>query len=63
MTVLWFIIWFVANNVGGHAPLLLDPVNGWTGTLLLALALDLAAAHATRAAPRAPASPQSRPDA
>ena len=48
MTLLWFVIWFVANNVGGHAPLLLDPVNGWTGTLLLALGLDLSAAHATR---------------
>ena len=46
MTFLWFVIWFIANNVGGHEPLLLDPVNGWTGTLLLAIALDLASAHA-----------------
>jgi hypothetical protein len=49
MTLLWFVVWFIANNVGGHEPLLLDPVNGWAGTLLLALALDLSAAHATRA--------------
>jgi hypothetical protein len=49
VTLLWFVIWFVANNVGGNEPLLLDPVNAWTGTLLLALALDLSAAHATRA--------------
>ena len=48
MTFLWLIIWFVANLVGGNEPLLLDPVNGWTGTLILAVALDLGAAHATR---------------
>lgn len=44
MTVLWIVIWFVANNVGGHEPLLLNPVNGWTATLILAIALDLARA-------------------
>ena len=44
MTVVWLVIWFIANNVGGHEPLLLDPVNGWTGTLILAVALDLARA-------------------
>jgi hypothetical protein len=49
MTVLWFVIWLVANNVGGHEPLAADPVNAWLGTLILAVALDLAAAHATRA--------------
>jgi hypothetical protein len=49
MTVLWFIVWLIANNVGGHEPLLLDPVNAWTGTLLAAIALDLARAHAGRA--------------
>jgi hypothetical protein len=27
-------------------PLAFDPVNAWTGTLLLAIALDLSAAHA-----------------
>lgn len=48
MTVLWFIIWVIANNVGAHEPLRLDPVNAWAGTLLLAVALDLSAAHATR---------------
>jgi hypothetical protein len=46
MTLVWLIIWFIANNVGGHEPLLLDPVNAWTATLILALALDLGAAHA-----------------
>lgn len=46
MTVLWFIIWLIANNVGAHEPLRFDPVNVWTGTLILAIALDLAGAHA-----------------
>ena len=47
MTVLWFIVWLIANNVGGHEPLLFDPVNAWTGTLILAigLELDLGASH------------------
>jgi hypothetical protein len=46
MTVLWFIVWVIANNVGGHAPLLFDPVNAWVGALILAIGLDLSAAHA-----------------
>lgn len=46
MTIVWFIIWLIANNVGADEPLLLDPVNIWTGTLILAIALDLAGAHA-----------------
>lgn len=41
MTVLWFLIWLIANNVDGGEPLLLDPVNGWTATLILAIALDV----------------------
>ena len=47
MTFLWLIVWFIANLVGGNEPLLLDPVNGWTGTLILCVALDLGAHHAT----------------
>lgn len=46
MTFIWFVIWFVANNVGSGEPLTFDPVNAWTGTLLLAIALDLGGAHA-----------------
>ncbi len=46
MTLIWFVVWLVANNIGSHAPLLLNPVNGWTATLILAVALDLSAAHA-----------------
>ena len=29
MTVSWFVIWLIANNVGGHEPLVIDPVNAW----------------------------------
>lgn len=46
MTFVWFVIWLIANIVGAHEPLLLEPVNAWTATLILAVALDLGAAHA-----------------
>lgn len=52
MTLLWFVVWLIANNVGGHEPLVADPVNWWLGTLILAVALDLSAAHARPAANR-----------
>ena len=45
VTVIWFVIWLIANNVGGQ-PLLLNPVNAWTATLILAIGLDLGAARA-----------------
>lgn len=41
MAVLWFIVWLIANNIGAAEPLKLDPVNGWTATLILAIALDI----------------------
>jgi hypothetical protein len=41
MTIAWFIVWLVANNVGGGEPLRFDPVNAWVGTLILAIALDI----------------------
>ena len=41
MTLIWFVIWFVADRIGGREALLFDPVNVWTGTLLLAFALDV----------------------
>jgi hypothetical protein len=44
MTLIWFVIWLVANSVGGHEPLALNPVNAWTATLILAVALDLSRA-------------------
>jgi hypothetical protein len=41
MTVIWFVIWLIANNVGGNAALTFDPLNVWAATLILALALDV----------------------
>jgi hypothetical protein len=46
MTVLWFIVWFVANNFGDREPLRFDPVNAWAATWILAMALDLARSRA-----------------
>lgn len=46
MTLLWFIVWLIANNVGDHEPLLFNPVNAWTATLIFAIGLDLSATHA-----------------
>ena len=46
MTLIWFIVWVIANNIGDHEPLLTDPVNVWTWTLILAVALDLGRQHA-----------------
>ena len=51
MTVIWFVIWLVWDLVGDEEPLALDPVNVWTATLILAVALDLGAQHATSARP------------
>jgi hypothetical protein len=48
VTLIWLIVWLIANYTGGHEPLLTDPVNVWTWTLILAVGLDLAAAHASR---------------
>jgi hypothetical protein len=44
MTLLWFVIWLIANNIGADEPLIIAPVNAWVGTLILAVALDLARA-------------------
>jgi hypothetical protein len=41
MTVLWFLVWLIANAIGDHEPLRFDPLNVWAATLLLAIALDL----------------------
>lgn len=41
MSIVWFIVWLIANNVGATEPLSLDPVDAWTATLILALALDV----------------------
>ena len=46
MTLIWFVIWLIANIVGGGEPLILDPVNAWVATLILAVGLDFGASHA-----------------
>ena len=46
MTLLWFIVWLIANVVGDNESLTVDPVNWWAGTLILAVALDLSRQHA-----------------
>lgn len=46
MTLLWFVVWLISDVIGGKESLLFDPVNGWTATLILAVGLDLSAAHA-----------------
>jgi hypothetical protein len=52
VTVLWCVVWLVADLVGDREALTLDPVNGWTATWLAAVALDLGAAHARPTARR-----------
>lgn len=49
MTILWFVVWLIANSIGENEPLLLDPVNFWTGALILAIAIDLGSHHAAPA--------------
>jgi hypothetical protein len=46
LTLIWFVVWFIANIVGDNEPLTFDPVNWWAGTLILAVAIDLARQHA-----------------
>jgi hypothetical protein len=48
MTLVWFVIWLISNNVGGNEPLTFDPVNAWVATLILAIAIDLGGNHARR---------------
>lgn len=43
MVLPWLLIWFIV----GKQPLLLDPVNAWTWTLILAVGLDLARVSST----------------
>jgi hypothetical protein len=50
MTLVWFVIWLIANNVGAHEPVVANPVNVWLGSLKLAVALDLGGQHAPPAA-------------
>jgi hypothetical protein len=43
---MWFIVWLIANTIGDSEPLTTNPVNWWTGTLILVVALDLSRQHA-----------------
>jgi hypothetical protein len=52
VTLIWFVVWLVANNIGDSEPLITSPVNWWTGTLILAVALDLSRQHAPRSVGR-----------
>ncbi len=49
MTLIWLVIWFIFDLIGDKEPLLLDLANFWTGTLILALALDLGSLRAVPA--------------
>lgn len=46
MTLVWLIVWFLANMP--NPELSFAPANGWSVTLLLAVAIDLAARKAAR---------------
>lgn len=41
MTIIWFVVWVVANAIGDHEPLRFDSVNVWAALLILAIALDI----------------------
>lgn len=41
MTLLWVIVWFIADRIGDREHVIFNPVDWWAGTLLLAVALDL----------------------
>jgi hypothetical protein len=45
MTLIWFVVWLIANNIGDKEPLLFRPLNVWAATLILAVALDLNRPH------------------
>jgi hypothetical protein len=45
VTIVWFVIWLIANNVGGGEPLTADPMNAWAATLVLAIAIDINRPH------------------
>ena len=46
MTFIWFVISLVSDLIGDREPLTFDPVNAWTATLILCIALDLGRQHA-----------------
>ena len=49
MTLVWFIVWLIADLIGDEEPLTFDPVNFWAGALIFAIAVDLSRQHVLRA--------------
>lgn len=47
MTLVWFVVWLISNNIGDKEALVFDPVNWWVATLILVVALDLGRQHAS----------------
>jgi len=45
VSIVWFVVWLVSDLVGDREPLRFDPLNWWTATLVLAVALDLNRPH------------------
>jgi hypothetical protein len=62
MTIIWFIVWFVADHIGDRESLLFDPPNAWTATLLLAIALDINRPQVMPRRSKQAARPEHRPD-
>jgi hypothetical protein len=52
MTIVWFVVWLIADLVGDTESLHFDPVNFWAGSLILAAALDLNRSLATSRPPK-----------
>jgi hypothetical protein len=52
VTLLWLIVWFIADQVGGREPLLFNPDQRLDGNPILAIALDLGGSHARGGAKR-----------
>ena len=41
MSIVWFVVWLIADLVGDREPLRFDPLNWWAATLILTIALDI----------------------
>jgi hypothetical protein len=53
MTFVWFIVWFICDRIGDREALRFDPLDWWSATLLLSIALDLGRQHAGTSSRRA----------
>ena len=41
MTLVWLVVWLIADVIGDRAPVRFDPMNVWAATLILAIAIDI----------------------